>query len=403
MALTYDKDIDYSNILKNLMENGGTAEEVGDVLKLRTEKATSEPGLAQYANDNIYQSALNYIAHYKEPSETAGTAGSTATLSGTAGQINALTGELLNREKFSYDYTADPLYTQYEKTYTRQGERAMQDTVGQVSARTGGLASSYASTAGQQSYNDYMAALSDKIPELYQQAYERYLDEYSMKRDDLSELKDQEATSYSRQKEREETDYSRTLDRISLDTEQQQTAIALRQQEIENALNIWTTNGYATQAVADVLGVPAGTPTTDQSYNNWYTSYTQNKVSGGDSGTGSGGGSGSGGSADQDAELSDAETAFNAGDYSDSVIQALVDQGYTQAMIEQAGYKGNYFTGNMENTGAAKLGTAARKIAANLAKSYGTVTQKVSMIEAAVNAGTITEAEADILLTSIGM
>jgi len=357
-AKTYDKDIDYSKILKNLMETGGTAEEVGDVLAQRTEKTASEPGLSNYANDNIYQSALNYIAHYKRPAQEqpeSALAGQT----GTAGRISALTDDLLNREDFSYDHTTDPVYAQYEAEFTRKGEQAMQDTVGQVSARTGGLASSYAATAGQQVYNGHMAELADKIPTLYQQAYERYLAEYSMDKDNLDELQEQEATAFNRERDQEETlynrsmaqedtQYSRMLDQVSIDNEQQKTAAAGKQQEIENALSVWTTNGYATQDVANALGVPVGTPTTDQSYNNWYTKYTQSKAAGGGSGSGSG----------DAADLSDAEKAFNGGDQSDSVIQALMAQDYTQEAIENAGYKGKYFTDGNSLTTFSDYGTA---------------------------------------------
>ena len=84
-----------------------------------------------------------------------------------------------NKEDFSYNPQKDMLYKQYADAYTRNGERAMQDTVANVAARTGGLASSYAQTAGQQAYNDYMSALNDKIPELYSIAYNRYQDEYN--------------------------------------------------------------------------------------------------------------------------------------------------------------------------------------------------------------------------------
>ena len=44
----------------------------------------------------------------------------------------------------------------------------MQDTLGQVSARTGGLASSYAASAGNQAYNDYMTKLQDAAQSMYQ-------------------------------------------------------------------------------------------------------------------------------------------------------------------------------------------------------------------------------------------
>ena len=92
-------------------------------------------------------------------------------------QIDDLTKQILNREAFSYDPEKDPTYQQYKESYTRSGERAMQDTLGQVSARTGGLASSYAGSAAQQTYDNYMGALADKIPELKQLAYSMYQDE----------------------------------------------------------------------------------------------------------------------------------------------------------------------------------------------------------------------------------
>jgi hypothetical protein len=61
----------------------------------------------------------------------------------------------------------------------------MQDVLAQISARTGGLASSYGTIAGQQAYNNYMAQLADKVPELYQIAYGMYMDELNQKRQDL--------------------------------------------------------------------------------------------------------------------------------------------------------------------------------------------------------------------------
>ena len=102
------------------------------------------------------------------------------------GQIDALLNGILNRKAFSYNKDTDPLYQQYKESYTRAGNRAMQDTLAQVSARTGGLASSYANSASQQTYNNYMAELADKVPELYQMAYSMYMDDLSQQRADLN-------------------------------------------------------------------------------------------------------------------------------------------------------------------------------------------------------------------------
>lgn len=101
--------------------------------------------------------------------------------------------KILNREKFSYDLNGDALYQQYKDKYIQQGKMAMQDTMGQAAALTGGYGSSYASTAGNQAYQASLQNLNDVIPELYQLAYDRYnqegqdmLNKYSMLSDDRS-------------------------------------------------------------------------------------------------------------------------------------------------------------------------------------------------------------------------
>lgn len=113
-------------------------------------------------------------------------------------QIDELTEAILNREAFTYDPETDPTYQQYKESYTRSGERAMQDTLGQVSARTGGLASSYAGSAAQQTYDGYMAALADKIPELRQLAYSMYMDEGNTQRANLEMLMALEQGDYAK-------------------------------------------------------------------------------------------------------------------------------------------------------------------------------------------------------------
>ena len=112
--------------------------------------------------------------------------------------IKDLTNQILGREDFEYEYTRDPNYQQYREAYTREGERAMQDTIGEVAARTGGLASSYAASAANQANNYYMSALADKIPELRQMAYEAYLQGIQGQRDDLSMILGLEGMDYEK-------------------------------------------------------------------------------------------------------------------------------------------------------------------------------------------------------------
>jgi peptidoglycan hydrolase-like protein with peptidoglycan-binding domain len=102
--------------------------------------------------------------------------------------------KIMNREKFSYDLNGDALYQQYKDKYIQQGKTAMQDTMGQAAAMTGGYGNSYAATAGNQAYQASLEKLNDVIPELYQMAYDKYRQEgqdmynqYAMLSDDRSQ------------------------------------------------------------------------------------------------------------------------------------------------------------------------------------------------------------------------
>ncbi|MBQ6889705.1 MAG: hypothetical protein IJN53_01590 [Oscillospiraceae bacterium] len=80
----------------------------------------------------------------------------------------------LENRSFSYDPAADPAYDAYRRSYKRKGALAMADTLGKSTALTGGYGNSWAQTAAQESYEDYMHQLTDKIPQLYQLAQDRY-------------------------------------------------------------------------------------------------------------------------------------------------------------------------------------------------------------------------------------
>lgn len=88
--------------------------------------------------------------------------------------LDQKTNDWLNREKFSYDIGSDPMYQQYKEQYSALGKLAMEDTMGQASALTGGYANSYAQTVGQQAYQQYMDQLNAMVPELYSMARSNY-------------------------------------------------------------------------------------------------------------------------------------------------------------------------------------------------------------------------------------
>lgn len=119
-------------------------------------------------------------------------------------QLNDVMDKIMNREKFSYDVNGDALYQQYKDKYIQQGKMAMQDTMGQAAAMTGGYGNSYAASVGNQAYQASLQNLNDIVPELYQMAYDRYNQEGQ----DL-------LNKYGIVSDRENTDYGRYRDTVS--------------------------------------------------------------------------------------------------------------------------------------------------------------------------------------------
>lgn len=105
---------------------------------------------------------------------------------------------ILSRPEFSYNAETDPTYQAYKKQYAREGERATKDTLGAAAAATGGVPSSYAVTAAAQAGNYYAAQAADKVAELEDMAYNRYMNEQSLLRSDLEALKAAEEADYQK-------------------------------------------------------------------------------------------------------------------------------------------------------------------------------------------------------------
>lgn len=113
-------------------------------------------------------------------------------------QIQQMAQDLVDRKPFTYDFNADPLYQQYRDQYTQAGQQAMLDTMGNAAALSGGYGNSYAATAGNQAYGQYMTQLNNVIPQLYDAAYNRYVNEENTLRNNLAMLQGMDDTAYGR-------------------------------------------------------------------------------------------------------------------------------------------------------------------------------------------------------------
>ena len=201
-----------------------------------------------------------------------------------AEQQQALLDAILNREDFSWSKETDPQWSSYKKSYLREGDRATANALAQASAASGGRASTAAITAATQAGDYYATQLNDIIPTLYQQAYDRYLNEYSMMLQDLGAVNTQEQLDYAKYLDQltqyntdrnfaydtylgdfnilqgqlsslqgqDDVDYGRFMDRINLGIQQDETEYQRGQQEQALA-----------QAQVDAILSAGGTPSAE--------------------------------------------------------------------------------------------------------------------------------------------
>lgn len=121
-------------------------------------------------------------------------------------QIESILNSILNREKFSYNMNADPLYNQYKEQYVNNGKKAMLDTVANATALTGGYANSYALTLGNEAYGEYLNKLNDVALSLYDRAYAKYKDYGDSQIDKITLLGNLDDSDYSKYRD-EISDY----------------------------------------------------------------------------------------------------------------------------------------------------------------------------------------------------
>ncbi|WP_368296119.1 hypothetical protein [Enterocloster citroniae] len=113
--------------------------------------------------------------------------------------IDDLIDSILNREQFDPNSVYDTdLYKNYREQYMQQGNKAMRDTIGNISGMTGGYGSTYATAAGQQAYDNYLSQLGDKTLDIYDRVYQQYLNEGQELYNQLGMVNNQDSIDYGR-------------------------------------------------------------------------------------------------------------------------------------------------------------------------------------------------------------
>lgn len=112
--------------------------------------------------------------------------------------VEAMMNKIMNREEFVYDVDSDTLFQQALASAMNSGKTAMQDTIGQASALTGGYGSTYATSAGNQAYNAFIEDAYNNLPEYYQMALNAYQMEGEEMYKQLGMFSDADAREYGR-------------------------------------------------------------------------------------------------------------------------------------------------------------------------------------------------------------
>lgn len=109
---------------------------------------------------------------------------------------SSIANSLRNMGEFKYKPDSDPVYLAYREKYLSEGGRAAEDSMAAYSALTGGYANSAAASAAAQAEQYYAKKLTDTIPVLAKQAYQRYIDRYNNKLDLLNSMTDMYDRAY---------------------------------------------------------------------------------------------------------------------------------------------------------------------------------------------------------------
>lgn len=269
-----------------------------------------------------------------------------------AQQQKDLLDRILNREDFSWSKETDPQWSSYKKSYLREGDRATANALAKASAASGGRPSSYAVNAATQAGDYYATKLNDVIPTLYQQAYERYLDEYNMKLKDLNTVNQQEQLDYAKYLDRlgqfntdrgfayqnYADDYDRLRSQLADVQGQDQIDYARYLDEVSRQQTAQDSIRSQVDAILAAGGSPSANLVSESGYSSEYVkaledAYRKQEAEKAAKKSGSGGGG--------TMSLTTAKAMAKEGQFTDTVLNTLRKAGFTDDYIAQVyGYTG---------------------------------------------------------------
>lgn len=157
-------------------------------------------------------------------------------------EADELIPKIVNRKEFSYEPEKDTVFQGYKNQYEAQAENALRRVLNDNNTSISGASGAILSDA-LAAYDSEMDKLSNMIPNLYEDAYNRYIKENSMLRDDFQMLYDIADSYY-------DDEYRAKSEMIDRANDAGQTERDERQRILENERN--TTNDMYDNALKSI-------------------------------------------------------------------------------------------------------------------------------------------------------
>lgn len=263
-------------------------------------------------------------------------------------EMRALIDQILNSNLA--DWKQGNQYAALRDQYAANGQMSMADLLGQVSSRTGGLASSYAASVANQEYNDWMSKLEQAAREMYQQDRSDKLNSLGM----LSDAYDREYGEYGDKLNQWNADrnfaYQQAQDALANQWKQKEWDYNMSQDEWNKAAQ----QADMMASYGDFSGYKA-LGYTDSQIESMRQAYQIAQTAKAKSGRG--GSSGGKKSGDSGMKLSVAKDNAKQGIFTQDVLDAFHNAGYSDEYLESAyGYEqpSAAGSGNVPNFGDLK-------------------------------------------------
>lgn len=186
-------------------------------------------------------------------------------------RLDTAYGDMSGIKEWSYNPETDPVYQAYSDMYRREGERAYRDAAAKVASKknNGGMTSA-AQTLANRQLAYYLSMLTDKLPELAENSYERYKDDYRRKQDAYTLLAEEAEKDWNRRTSEQKLareDYRQSLENERNRTESEskrldselERAENIRKASYEAQKNAWENaekRGYFTEEEAKLWNIP---------------------------------------------------------------------------------------------------------------------------------------------------